>query len=72
MIGGSGGSINLKLIRTDKNGIINYNQNATVGYGCSDSVFYSALWSFHSFYSYRHSVHRYMYDANGNQTMTVS
>lgn len=56
MIGGSQGVIDLKIIRTDSSGLITYNQNRTVSYGCEAGTFLSALYTFNSFYNYNPSV----------------
>ena len=58
MIGGSGGSINLKIIRTDSKGKITYNVNRTVSYACSASSFASALNAFQNYAYYRTTVVR--------------
>lgn len=69
--GGSTGSINLKVARTDSNGKIVYNVNRTILYGCSAEDFQSALNAFDSFSSYRISVTRFIYDGSDNEIPTT-
>jgi hypothetical protein len=71
MVGGSGGSIDLMLVRTDKYGKIVYNTNKTISYACSADEFLGALYYFDSFYPYKPSVVRNVYDSKGNLTNTT-
>jgi hypothetical protein len=70
MVGGSGGSINLKVVRPSLSPP--YSVNTTVAYGCSAQSFQSALSSFNSFSSYGMSVERNIYDSNNNIINTTA
>ncbi len=69
--GSSNSTINMKLIRTDKEGNIYYNLNVTIPYACDASTFQWALNNFDSFYPYMISVVRNLYDSSGNLTNTT-
>jgi hypothetical protein len=72
MTAGTPGTINLKLVRTDKSGTITYNVNTTIAYGCTDAVFQSALNNFNSFNGYEFTVVRTIYDASNNVINTTT
>jgi len=70
MVGGSSGYINVHMYRVNaSNGQVLYDVNQNVSYGCTASVFQSALNSFDSFSSYQISVQRNIYNSS-NQTTT--
>lgn len=72
MAGGTGGLIDLKIVRSNTDGKIVYNVNRTVSYGCSASEFNSALSYFNSFYPYKHSTQRFTFDSSNNPTTDPS
>lgn len=63
MLGGSTGTINLKIVRTS-GGKVSYNVNTTINYGCTAEDFQSALNRFDSFSKYQISVDRFIYDSS--------
>ncbi len=73
MVGGSSGTMNLKIVRTNPTtGAITYNANATVAYGCTAATFLAALNLFNSFSTYQTSVERFIYDSNNNTINTTA
>lgn len=70
MVGGSSGSINLKIVRKNSAQAITYNVNVTVAYGCSAATFLAALNSFNSFSPYNTQVVRKVYDSQQNLVNT--
>jgi hypothetical protein len=73
MLGGAGGLINLKIIRTSPStGAVTYNANVTVAYGCSSANFQTALNNFNSFNGYQVAVVRVIYDSNNNTLSSIS
>jgi hypothetical protein len=72
MVGGSSGSINMKIVRKNAaTQAIIYNVNTTVAYGCSAASFQAALNMFNSFSGYDTRVVRNVYDSKLNIINTL-
>mgnify|MGYP003534498261 CR=1 FL=1 len=69
---GASGAFNIKIVRLNPDGSINYNVNKTINYGCTADEFKAALNSFNSFSPYKITVTRELYDGSNNIVADVA